>query len=109
VDRSITNLENAYWNVMPKPVADEYFRKLIYVNRHNVSFVRGVLPDESLPIELEKVRGSVAKLVNAEIARLPSRVVVQNRCRISSLVTPDLLPEIESSSAILITTRCRTQ
>jgi elongation factor P hydroxylase len=60
VDRSITNLENAYWNVMAKPVAAEYFRKLTYVNRRNVPFVRGVIPDESLPVELESVRASVA-------------------------------------------------
>jgi len=65
VDRSITNLENAYWNVMAKPVADEYYRKLTYVNRRNVPFVRGVIPDESLPVELETVRASVAKLINA--------------------------------------------
>jgi len=67
VDRSITNLENAYWNVMATPVAAEYFRKLTYVNRRNVPFVRGVIPDESLPVELEKVRASVAKLINADI------------------------------------------
>jgi len=67
VDRSITNLENAYWNVMAKPVADEYFRKLTYVNRRNVPFVRGVIPGESLPVELGKVRASVAKLINAEV------------------------------------------
>jgi len=66
VDRSIINLENAYWNVMAKPVSEEYFRKLAYVNRRNVPFVRGVIPDESLPVELEKVRASVAKLINAE-------------------------------------------
>jgi len=66
VDRSITNLENAYWNVMAKPVATEYVRKLTYVNRRNVPFVRGVIPDESLPVELESVRASVAKLINAE-------------------------------------------
>ena len=66
VDRGITNLENAYWNVMATPVAAEYFRKLTYVNRRNVPFVRGVIPDESLPVELEKVRASVAKLINAE-------------------------------------------
>ena len=66
VDRSITNLENAYWNVMAKPVATEYFQKLTYVNRRNVPFVRGVIPGESLPVELEGVRASVAKLINAE-------------------------------------------
>ena len=61
VDRGIANLENAYWNVMARPVAEDYFNKLNYVNRHNVPFVRGVMPNESLPVELEKVRSSVAR------------------------------------------------
>jgi len=64
VDRSIANLENAYWGIMAKPVAEEYFQKLTYVNRRNVPFVRGVLPDESLPVELENVRLRVARLLN---------------------------------------------
>ena len=80
VDRSITNLENAYWNVMAKPVADEYFRKLTYVNRRNVPFVRGVIPDESLPVELEKVQVSVAKLINAEVDE-----IALTRCGTESL------------------------
>ena len=80
VDRSITNLENAYWNVMAKPVADEYFRKLTYVNRRNVPFVRGVIPDESFPVELEKVQVSVAKLINAEIDE-----IALTRCGTESL------------------------
>jgi len=67
VDRTIANLENAYWNVMAKPVAEEYFRKLTYVNRRNVPFVRGVLSNESLPAELESIRVLVAKLINAEV------------------------------------------
>ena len=80
VDRSITNLENAYWNVMAKPVEDEYFRKLSYVNRRNVPFVRGVIPEESLPVELEKVRASVAKLINAEVDE-----IALTRCGTESL------------------------
>jgi len=80
VDRSIANLENAYWNVMARPVADEYFRKLSYVNRRNVPFVRGVLPDESLPVELEKVRTSVARLINADVSE-----IALTRCGTESL------------------------
>lgn len=80
VDRSITNLENGYWNIMAKPVADEYFRNLTYVNRRNVPFVRGVIPDESLPVELEKARVSVAKLINAEVDE-----VALTRCGTESL------------------------
>lgn len=80
VDRSITNLENAYWNVMARPVAEEYFKKLAYVNRRNVPFVRGVMVDESLPRELERVRASVAKLINAEVDE-----IALTRCGTESL------------------------
>ena len=80
VDRSITNLENAYWNVMAKQVEEEYFGKLAYVNRRNVPFVRGVMADESLPKELEKVRASVAKLINAEVDE-----IALTRCGTESL------------------------
>ena len=80
VDRSITNLENAYWNVMARPVAEEYFSKLTYVNRRNVPFVRGVIPNESLPAELEKVRSSVARLINADVSE-----IALTRCGTESL------------------------
>ena len=80
VDRSIVNLENAYWNVMARPVAEEYFRKLSYVNRRNVPFVRGVIPNESLPAELEKVRTSVARLINADVSE-----IALTRCGTESL------------------------
>ncbi len=80
VDRSITNLENAYWNVMARPVMDEYGRQISYVNRRNVPFVRGVLLDESLPAELKKVRAGVAKLVNAEVDE-----IALTRCGTESL------------------------
>jgi selenocysteine lyase/cysteine desulfurase len=80
VDRSITNLENAYWNVMARPVAEEYFNKLTYVNRRSVPFVRGVIPNESLPTELEKVRSSVARLINADVSE-----IALTRCGTESL------------------------
>ena len=80
VDRRISNLENAYWNVMAKPIAENYFQKLTYVNRRNVPFVRGVIADESLPVELEKVRLAVAKLINAEIEE-----IALTRCGTESL------------------------
>lgn len=80
VDRSITNLENAYWNVMARPVVEEYFRKLAYVNRRNVPFVRGVMPNESLPAELEKVRSSIARLINTDVSE-----IALTRCGTESL------------------------
>ncbi len=109
VDRSITNLENAYWNVMARPVADEYFNKLTYVNRRNVPFVRGVMAKESLPMELEKVRASIARLINAEVSE-----VALTRCGTESL--QDLIsgynllkPGAAFYLPISITTRCRTR
>ena len=80
VDRSITNLENAYWNVMARPVMEEYNRQVAYVNRRNVPFVRGVLADESLPVELEKIRTQVAKLINADMDE-----IALTRCGTESL------------------------
>ncbi len=67
VDRGIANLENAYWGVMAKPVMDEYNRQVVYINRRNVPFVRGVLPNEALPSEMLKVRTAVARLVNVSV------------------------------------------
>ncbi len=80
VDRSMTNLENAYWNVMATPVSDEYFRKVAYVNRRNVPFVRGVIPQESLPVELLRVRTAVAKVINADVDE-----IALTRCGTESL------------------------
>lgn len=80
VDRSITNLENAYWNVMSRPVMEEYGRQVAYINRRNVPFVRGVLAYESLPVELLKIRGGVAELINAEVEE-----IALTRCGTESL------------------------
>ena len=80
VDRSITNLENAYWNVTSIPVMEEYSRKTTYVNRRNVPFVRGALPNESLPVDLVAVRASVARLVNVEMDE-----IALSRCGTESL------------------------
>lgn len=70
VDRGVTNLENAYWNVMARPVMERYFKELTYVNRRNVPFVRGVLAQESLPVELLRVRTAVARLINADVEEI---------------------------------------
>ncbi len=80
VDRSMTNLENAYWNVMATPVSDEYFRKVADVNRRNVPFVRGVIPEESLPVEPLRVRTAVAKVINADVDE-----IALTRCGTESL------------------------
>ena len=79
VDRSMVNLENAYWNVMSRPVMEEYWSQTQFVNRVNVPFVRGVLPS-ALPAELLKVRSSVAGLIGAEIEE-----IALTRCGTESL------------------------
>ena len=66
VDRTLTNLENAYWNVMARPVIDEYWRQTQYLNRVNVPFVRSVTTDRTLAADLDKVRIDVASLVGVQ-------------------------------------------
>jgi len=51
-----------------------------YINRRNVPFVRGVLPQESLAGELLKVRADVARLINAEVEE-----IALTRCGTESL------------------------
>lgn len=59
---------------------EEYSRKVTYVNRRNVPFVRGVMVQESLPAELLKVRGAVAKPINADVEE-----IALTRCGTESL------------------------
>ena len=80
VDRSIVNLENAYWNVMSRPVLEEYWSQTQFVNRVNVPFVRGVLSSPALPAELLKVRAAVAGLIGAE-----GDEIAMTRCGTESL------------------------
>ncbi len=80
VDRSMVNLENAYWNVMPRPVLEEYWKQTQFVNRVNVPFVRGVNPSPALPAELLKVRAAVAGLIGADVEE-----IALTRCGTESL------------------------
>jgi hypothetical protein len=54
VDRGMVNLENAYWNVMARPVMEEYRRQTQFVNRVNIPFLRGVVPSQALPLSCSK-------------------------------------------------------
>ena len=80
VNRSITNLENAYWNVMARPVMEEYKNQITFINQHNVPFVRGVVPPQAFPSELVKARAAVAKLINADVEE-----IALTRCGTESL------------------------
>ncbi len=67
VDRKIVNIENAYWNVMPRPVMEEYSKQTQFLNRVNVAFVRGFTASTTLSAELLKVRSAVASLIGADV------------------------------------------
>jgi selenocysteine lyase/cysteine desulfurase len=80
VNRSITNLENAYWNIMARPVMEDYKNQIAFINQHNVAFVRGIIPPQAFPSYLLKVRASVAKLINADVEE-----IALTRCGTESL------------------------
>ena len=63
VDRSIANLENAYWGVMPKVVNDEYLSQTRFLNQRNVVYVRDGIAGRERTVEMEKVRADVAALM----------------------------------------------
>jgi selenocysteine lyase/cysteine desulfurase len=80
VDRRIVNLENAYWNVMARPVMEEYWRQTQFLNRVNVPFVRSVLPSRAMAPALQQVRVDVATLIGAQIDE-----IALTRCGTESL------------------------
>jgi selenocysteine lyase/cysteine desulfurase len=80
VDRSIVNLENAYWNVMARPVMEEYWRQTQFLNRVNVPFVRSVVPSLALAPALQQVRADVAALIGANVDE-----IALTRCGTESL------------------------
>jgi len=80
VDRGVVNLENAYWNVMARPVMDEYWKQTQFVNRVNVPFVRSVLSAPALAPALQQVRSEVAALIGAHVDE-----IALTRCGTESL------------------------
>jgi selenocysteine lyase/cysteine desulfurase len=65
VDRSIANLENAYWGVMPREISDEYFEQTRFLNRRNVVFVRDAIAGHERSVAMDRVRADVAELMAA--------------------------------------------
>lgn len=63
VDGSVTNLENAYWGMLPRSVEAAYFDRLRFVNRHHVAYVRNWIEDRSYTAAMEDVRTRVAALI----------------------------------------------
>jgi selenocysteine lyase/cysteine desulfurase len=65
VDRTVTNLENAYWGVMPRSLEAEYLRQTRALNRRNVLFVRNGIPGNEYGVALDRVRADLAALMQA--------------------------------------------
>lgn len=65
VDRSIANLENAYWGVMPREISDEYLEQTRFLNRRNVVFVRDAIAGHERTVAMDGVRADVAALMAA--------------------------------------------
>ena len=66
VDRSVTNLENAYWGVMPREIDAEYMEQTRFLNRRNVLFVRDGIPGQERTVAMEGIRTAVADLMGAK-------------------------------------------
>lgn len=65
VDRSVANLENAYWGVMPREVYSEYLKQTEFVQRQNIHFVRDGIPGNERTKRMEQVRSRVGELMGA--------------------------------------------
>jgi selenocysteine lyase/cysteine desulfurase len=67
VEPDIHNLENGYWGIMPRAVAQVYAEQMMYVNRNNSIWARNVLPGGAcLAAGGREARESVAKMVGCE-------------------------------------------
>jgi selenocysteine lyase/cysteine desulfurase len=67
VDRSVANLENAYWGAMPREIEAEYLRHSQFLNRRNVVFVRDGIPGQERTAAMERARADVASLMQAPV------------------------------------------
>jgi selenocysteine lyase/cysteine desulfurase len=65
VDRSIANLENAYWGVMPREIEAEYLEHSRFLNRRNTVFVRDAIPGRERTAAMEAARAAVGRLLGA--------------------------------------------
>lgn len=65
VDRTVANLENAYWGVMPREVYAEYLAQTEFLNRRNVVFVRDGIAGQERTAAMERVRTELAGLMRA--------------------------------------------
>ena len=65
VDRSITNLDAAYYGAMTREVRAEYVERLDWVNRRNSAYLRGAVEGHVEDEEMTAVRARVGGLIGA--------------------------------------------
>lgn len=70
VDRSITNLDAAYYGAMTRTVAARYRANSEWVNRHNALFLRSALPGPGRDARLQPATDAVAGLIGAKSAEV---------------------------------------
>jgi selenocysteine lyase/cysteine desulfurase len=67
VEPGIHNLENGYWGVMPRPVAEVYAEQTAYVNRTSSIWARNVLPGGAcLAAGGREAREAIARMVGVQ-------------------------------------------
>ena len=71
VEPGIHNLENGYWGVMPRSVAQVYAEQSAYVNRNNSVWARNVLPGGAcLAAGGREAREAIARQVGAHVEEI---------------------------------------
>lgn len=63
IDRSVINLENGYWGVMPRSTAALYAEKIAFLNRFRSLYADDGMPGQLLSADLHQARESVAQLL----------------------------------------------
>lgn len=66
VDRSIINLDAAYYGAMTRSIAARYQANSQWVNQHNALFLRSALPGPSRDERLQPATNAVASLIGAK-------------------------------------------
>ncbi len=73
VEPGIHNLENGYWSIMPRVVADDFARNNAFVNRSNAIWARNVLPgNDSWTAAYAGAQAAVARQVGV----LPEEIAI---------------------------------
>ncbi|GKS95348.1 aminotransferase class V-fold PLP-dependent enzyme [Acidovorax sp. SUPP2825] len=65
VDRTVINLDAAYYGAMTREVQAHYFERSMWVNRYNSTFLRSAVQGIPRDPELNKSRAAVAHLIGA--------------------------------------------